>query len=281
MTGLKQQRVYQRTLFLIGLVLSLYFLLGYQRLSRRVAALDAPLTNAWQKLLATELENGVVDPRNLSRIAENLRQVERSVALLESTAQKVASRIELDGTIRAKLKEPFQLIDFQNERQLRIEELSRLAKQQQVVLEPAVLAGFPESTADRKQPELLWVQLAMINKLLSAAIACKAMNVKSILLPPVEPHQSQSDGREFLDEIPVRIELTGSMEAMSRYLFCLPLRAEELKPLGLPENFPSKPVLFIDKLLVRKQSPEKPDEVSVDLRVCGFVYRDEPAESIN
>ena len=281
MSGLKQQRVSQRTLFLVGALLSLYFLFAYQPLSKRVHALDAPLTNAWQKLLAAELENGTVDPQHLGQIAENLRQVERSVSLLESTAQKVAGRIELDAPVRAKLKEPFQLIDFQNERQFRTEELGRLAKQNQVAVESAVFAGFPEHTADRRRPELLWGQLAIVNKLLSAAIACKVASVKSLGLPPIEPHQSQSDGREFLDEIPVRIELAGSMESIWRYLLCLPLRAEELKPLGLPESFPTRPVLFIDRLMVRKQAPEKPDEVSLELQVRGFVYRDDSVGPTN
>ncbi len=281
MSGLKQQRVCQWTLILVGIVFCLYSLLIYRPLSRVVDALDGPLTNAWHSLLTAAQENGVVDPENLPQIAENLRQVERSLALLESTTQKVAGRVELDPPVRAKLKEPFQLIDFQNERQLRIEELVRLAKQQQVVLEPAVLAGFPEHTADRWRPELLWAQLAMVNKLLSAAISCKIGAVKSMTLPGIEPHQSQNDGREFLDEIPVRIELVGSMEAISRLLLCLPLRAEELKPFGLPESFPTRPALFIDRLMVRKQAPEKADEVGVELRVCGFVYRDDSAAPTN
>jgi hypothetical protein len=123
--------------------------------------------------------------------------------------------------------------------------------------------------------------LAVVNKLLSAAIACKVANVKSLALPPIELHHSQSEGREFLDEIPVRIELVGSMESISRYLLCLPLRAEELKPLGLPESFSTRPALFIDRLMVRKHAREKPDEVGLELQVCGFVYRDDSAAPIN
>ena len=274
MRALQQQRASQRILFLAGLALALYFSFVYQPLSRRAADLDAPLTNAWQKLVSAAVDRTAVNAQDLSRIGENLRQVERSVALLESTGQRVTDRIELDAPVRAKLKESFQLIDFQNERQLRMEELVHLARQQQVTLEGAVLAGFPEHTADRTQPELLWVQLAIVNKLLSAAIACKVSVIKSLSVEPLEPHHSSGEGREFLEEIPVRIEVVGPTETVSRFLLCLPLRGEELKPLGLPESFPAKPVLFIDRLMLRKQTPEKPDDVQLELRACGFVYRE-------
>lgn len=275
MHALQQQRACQRSLFLGGLALTLYFFFVYQPMSKRADALDAPLTNAWQKLVSAEVDRNAIDARDLSRIGENLRQVERSVALLESTAQRVAGRIELDAPVRAKLKEPFQLIDFQNERQFRMEELVRLARQQQVTLDGAVLAGFPEYTADRKQPELLWAQLAIVNKLLSAAIACKVSVIKSLSVEPFEQHHLSGEGREFLEEIPVKIEVAGSMESVSRFLLCLPLRADELKPLGLPESFPAKPVLFIDRLMLRKQAPEKTDDVQLELRTRGFVYRDQ------
>lgn len=274
MHALQQQRARQRTLFVGGLALTLYFLLVYRPLAKRAADLDAPLTNAWQKLVSAAVDRAAVDAQDLSRIGENLRQVERSVALLESTGQRVADRIELDVSVRAKLKEPFQLIDFQNERQLRMEEVVRLARQQQVTLEGAVLAGFPEHTADRTQPELLWVQLAIVNKLLSAAIACKVSVIKSLSVEPLEPHHSSGEGSEFLEEIPVRIEVAGATESVSRFLLCLPMRGDELKPLGLPESFPTQPVLFIDRLMLRKRNPEKLDDVQLELRACGFVYRE-------
>jgi hypothetical protein len=275
MLALQQQRACQRSLLLGGLAVTLYFFFVYRPMTKRTDALDAPLTNAWQKLVTAEVDRSAINARDLARIGENLRQVERSVALLESTAQRLAGRIELDTPVRAKLKEPFQLIDFQNERQLRMEELVRMARQQQVTMDGTVLAGFPEYTADRKQPELLWVQLAIVNKLLSAAIACKVTVIKSLSVEPFEPHRSSGEGREFLEEIPVRIEVAGSMESVSRFLLCLPLRADELKPLGLPESFPAKPVLFIDRLMLRKQAPEKTDDVQLELRTRGIVNRDQ------
>ena len=37
---------------------------------------------------------------------------------------------------------------------------------------------------------------------------------------------------------------------------------------------PDKPALFIDRLIIKKQAPEKPDEVRVWMRLIGFVLRE-------
>jgi hypothetical protein len=42
----------------------------------------------------------------------------------------------------------------------------------------------------------------------------------------------------------------------------------------LAEAPPEKPALFIDRLVIKKQSPDKPDEVRVWMRLVGFVLRD-------
>ena len=60
----------------------------------------------------------------------------------------------------------------------------------------------------------------------------------------------------------------------SLLLQCLPLRAEEIRAAGWLEAPADKPVLFVDRLVVQKQSPAKPDEVHVWLRAIGFVLRD-------
>ena len=43
---------------------------------------------------------------------------------------------------------------------------------------------------------------------------------------------------------------------------------------GMPEARPDKAPLFIDGLILKKQAPDKPDEVRVTLRAVGFVLRD-------
>ena len=54
-----------------------------------------------------------------------------------------------------------------------------------------------------------------------------------------------------------------------------------MRAAGLPEAPLDKPVLFIDRLVVRKQSPDKPDEVRVSLRAVGFVLREGQMAPLN
>ena len=65
--------------------------------------------------------------------------------------------------------------------------------------------------------------------------------------------------------------LGASLLALLQYL---PLRADELKAAGSPEIRPDKAPLFIERLVMRKQSPDKPDEVRLSLRAVGFVFRE-------
>ena len=92
--------------------------------------------------------------------------------------------------------------------------------------------------------------------------------------PPVLTNGLAADDPPLLTEISLRLELTGSSESVAALLQSLPLRAEEIKSAGLPEAPPEKAPLFLDRLVIKKQSPEKPDEVRVALRAVGFVLRD-------
>lgn len=269
----KKRRRINRTLVLSGLALAAYFVAVYHPLSKRARELDRPLTDIWRKLAACTLEVQTDSAEDLPRISESLQLVQSSISSLDRAERTIAARVALETAIRTRMEEPFQLFDFQNERQLRAEELDRLAKQQQVKLSPSVAEGFPEYTADMDHPSLLWAQLAFARELVSGAIHCRVASISALKLPPVQTHSSTVTGEEFLDEVPLTIELAGSMASISRFLLSLPARADEGKPAGMPETAPTKPALFIDRILLRKSTPEKPDEVQLNLRVCGFVYR--------
>ena len=168
----------------------------------------------------------------------------------------------------------FQLVDYENERSRQLDELSNLAKQQQVAVEPAVFAGFPEHTADVKQPALLWAALSLTEGLLRTALQCKVAAIHSLEVPPVLTNAPPTNGTERLAEIPLQVEFTASAASAARLVQCLPLRADEIRAAGLPEAPADKPALFVDRLIMQKQSPDKPDEVHVWLRAVGFVLRE-------
>jgi hypothetical protein len=274
LTERKRRRI-QRALILSGLGLVLYFLGVYRPLSRRAAALDKPLLDYWRDLAALTYQTNGFNGEELPRIEEALRQVQTSLASLGRAEKVSLALLELEPAVKDKLKEPFQLIDFQNERQLALEDLGRLAAQNQVALAPSVAAGFPEYTADRQQPALLWVQLALLRHLLTSAVACKVGVVTGVKVPPIVFYGAPTNGhRVFLAEVPLQVNLTGSAVAVSKFLQSLPLRADDIKARGLPETSTNKPALFIDQIFLRKESRAKPDDVRLDLTVCGFVYRD-------
>ena len=168
----------------------------------------------------------------------------------------------------------FQLVDYANERSRQLDELSILAKQQQAAVEPAVFAGFPDHTADVKQPALLWASLSLTESLLRTALQCKVSAIHSLDVPPVLTNAPPTNGTERLAEIPLQVEFTGSAASVAMLVKCLPLRADEIRAAGLPEAPADKPALFIDRLIIQRQSPDKADEVHVWLRAVGFVLRE-------
>ena len=93
-------------------------------------------------------------------------------------------------------------------------------------------------------------------------------------LPPVLTNAPPTNSLERLAEIPLQLEFVSTAGSLGRLLQSLPLRAEEIRAAGLPEVSTNKPALYIDRLVVQKQSAEKTDEVHVWLRAVGFVLRE-------
>ena len=89
-------------------------------------------------------------------------------------------------------------------------------------------------------------------------------------MPPVLTNAPPTNSIERLAEIPLQLEFTGSAASAEKLLQCLPLRADEIRAAALPEAPADKPPLFVDRLVVQKQSADKPDEVHVWLRAVGL-----------
>jgi len=256
-----------------GVALAAFFFLGFRPLSRQADSLDAPLANTWKKLATTVGESDATT-LDFAGIAARLQQTRDSLRILNAARRQAAARVEAGPELRERLNAPFLLVDFQNEVQRQITDLQVLAKQRSVELATNVAQGFPEHTADLRQPELLWAELAFVSDLLTLAVNSKVAAIQNVSLlsahtnrPPVVP-----PGR--LVEVPVQLELTGPMPAVTRFLESLPLRATEFAETSLPTPPTNKPALFIDRFLLRKEAPEKPDQVHLYLRAVGFVFRD-------
>jgi len=269
-------REYQRRSIipLAGLALVAYYLFFYMPLSRRAASLDEPLQKTWRKLAAS-IDQTNATTLDLARLTNQLSQTREALTVVENTKKEAAQRLELSPAIKAKMAAPFQLVDFQNERSKEIDELDKQAKDQKITVDPSVYAGFPEHTIDTADPALLWPALALTQDLLGTAIRCQVSAIHSLDAPVVgtnAPSPPEAYGR--WDQISLQIEFTASADNAARLVGSLPLRADELRAAGLPASSPDKVPLFVDRLIVKKQSPEKPDEVRVWLQAVGFVFRE-------
>lgn len=270
MAILKQISRNRWVMIFVTLGLALYYLLVVRPLSHKVEALDRPLDTVWKELVDFSREHSGIRELDLNQLKKSQANLRASLVTTEQTGQTMAARVELEPEIRAKMREPFLLIDFQNERQKRIEELTALARTNGVTLGSAPLSWFPEYKPEIENPSRLWAQLAIVHNILVTAINSKVGSVKSVGLLPMRSHPT-TGSEAYWDEFPVQIEVEGPMNAVSDFLFALPLRAAEMKQAGLPDSSPGKPALFLDRLLLRKQTPEKLDYVNLQTVVSGFV----------
>lgn len=257
---------------LAGLGLAAYYVLVFVPLAHRAHKLDEPLRKGWQRLAASvDQTNALV--LDFQRITNQLKETRQELALLQDAKEKAALRLELPPELRAKLTAPFQLVDYQIERSKQMDELDRRTRQEKIVVDPVVYAGFPEHTADMTEPALLWSALALTEDLLETALRCKVAAIHSLEVAVALTNSASTESGVWA-EVPLQLEFSAPAENALRIVQSLPLRQEEIRAAGLP--LPSKPKepLFIDRLIIRKETPEKLDEVRVWIRAVGFVPRD-------
>ncbi len=264
----------RRSLIPLGGILLLgYFLVFYLPLSRRAASLDDPLQKAWRKLAAS-LDQTNSTTLDFMRLTNQLNDTRQALGLLENTRKEAALRLDLSADLKTKMNAPFQLVDYQNERSKQIDDLDKKAKEQNISIDAAVFAGFPEHTVDTADPALLWPALSLTDQLLMSALRCKVSAIHSLEVPLLITNTPAPDFSGRWDYIPLQLEFTASAQNAAQFIQSLPLRAEELHAAGLPEAPADKVPLFISRLIMKKQSPDKLDEVRVWLEAVGFVLRE-------
>lgn len=265
------ERPIPSVVLLLGLLLGAVYLAAYRPMVRTSAERSKPLTNLWHQLMSATATNPACAGLTLENHAARLQQLRDLSADLEQTRRLVRSRIEPSPDIRARMSEPFLLIDFQNERLRLAEQLFRQAKEKGVECGPGATNGLPAYSVDLAEPALLWPRLQMASQILLAAIECKLTSVRALEQLPSVGHFGYGPGRPYLEETPMRVEITGGHAAISRFLACLPLRGDELQALGLGGQLTNKPALFIGRVLARKSAPDRPEELVAELRLSSFV----------
>ncbi len=258
---------------LIALALGAYYLFVMLPLSRRAESLNEPLQKAWQGL-AVSLDQSNAVSLDFQRITNQLNDTRQALVIVDNAKSQATARLQFAAAVRSRMSEPFQLVEYQDERSKELDDLSMLAKKHNTTVDPAVYSNLPEQTAEVRQPALLWAALSLVDGVLRTAIQCDVSTIHSLTPPMTLTNAAPTNNFDRLVEIPIEAEFTSTVANATKLIQSLPLRSEEIRAAGLPEAPSDKPVLFIDRLIIAKQSPEKPDEVRVSLRAVGYVLRE-------
>ncbi len=251
----------------IGLGL-LYFVFLHP-VAQEVDSLDPRITSIWDRLFDINLRNRTRVGMDLASINESHRLAQKTLDSVRDASETARKRLCLEPEVQEVMQQPFQLLDYDRKRLQCIEEVKALGQQKKVALSPEALLAYPEYVVGNERPAFLWAQLAVVHHVLSTAVAQGPTLVKSSKMLPTRTHRgTEGDGQQW-QEVPVRIELAGNMEAMVRVLTAMPLVGTEFKQFDLVEVSPTKPALFFDRMVLKVST--NANEVLLDAVVCGFI----------
>ena len=261
-------------MILTGIIV-IYYLLISRPLSLRTQALDQPLLRAWTLLEQANQESLTQDRLDLDHISRGLQHLQSRLAQPTNANQQLLSRIAIATTYQERIQQPFQLIDYQNERQSVIETLETKAQAENVQLPPGVLQSFPQHDSEKTTPQLIWAELALTKHLIHSMIAAQVESIDSL---KSARQQALPHSHTMARLAPVRMETSFrcQADALSRLMTLLPSTPSEMLELVQTDYPPGKPSLFVDQILAQKSSPEEPNQVSVWLKVVGFILTPHP-----
>lgn len=263
---------FQYVLALASLVVTALYFALYRPWSDRADALDRTLQSTWTRLLDLNLKNHAQLGMDTNTVSDNLRLAEKGVNAAQKSSQQVRERIQFSPEVRDKLRQTFQLLDYEQERLLRIDQLRSLAATKKARLEPAVTDGFPEYTQAKDNPALLYLQLALVHRILTNALASGAGAIQSINLLPPKMHAVGDNSRILFEEFPARVQLTGPTESILTFLSSLSGKiGDATNGVG---SAPPKPSLFIDRLIL-KSATNQPNDLSLEAVISGFLNQED------
>ncbi len=265
----RKLRRFQIGLLLAAVGLLTFYWFAYRSLSTWALDLDKPTADAWKRLVAAAQTNANVRSLDEAALRRTVQQMQQSAALLQRAGGAAWKRIRLDAGTQARLREEFQLFEFEQERFQATAELRRAAEVKKVQLTEAALKGLPEFDAELNPGSLHWAQLTLARQLLATAVASTPRAISNLAMLPIKQYTS-ADGRgALLAEFPMRLELYGSASNLVHFLSSLPLQTNELAAAKLSPIPGKAQPLFVDRVIL-KNSPANLNESSLDVVVTGF-----------
>lgn len=278
----------QRLVVLGAVVLASAYLAILRPLAARVEQEDGPIAGLREALAKATLEAGLPRGTDFATLSNRLSELRAASTAFSTAERESLPRLEHPPEIRTRLEEPFQLVEFLNESQRRLEELAAQAQAGRVTLTPGLPRGFPRYQAELARPELLWIQLATVNRVIRTAIRAGVREVSEVSVEPLPlqepaevgplppPGLSPASPTNSWTVLRVHITTIGAMDALGKLLVALSLSPEELKRTGLSDELATRPALFIDQLLLRRNQLEAAEQAQLELVVSTVVARDTP-----
>ncbi|MCS1410847.1 MAG: hypothetical protein M2R45_04042 [Verrucomicrobia subdivision 3 bacterium] len=260
----------QGCLVLTGII-SLYFLAIYRPLLARTERLDGPLQNAWDQLAEINRKSLTPDRLDLDNISRGLTQLELNLTNVTNANETLLSRIEIDPFYQSKTTETFQLIDYQNQRQSLIESLGEVAHSRNVKIEPAVFEGFPTHLSDQPRPSFLWAELIQTHHLIQSLIYAKIDSIQNLSVRRQRVPILSTAHPPALTPVISEVKFSCNSARLARLLLMLPLHSGEINQRLALDYPPHKPSLYVDQILIQKDSPERTSNVTVWMKTVGFV----------
>ncbi len=248
------------------------YLFALLPLKRQSENLKVPLRKEWTELARTLGDSNQLN-LDFGAIASGLQHTRLALRTLDNTRARAAARCELSPATEARMQAPFQLVDYENERGRQQDELRELAAKLKATLAPAVFEGFPTHSTAVTEPTLLWAELEMVTGLLHTALQCGIPTIESLNVAYTPSNAPAAFTNAWPKEIPIQIELTAPAPAVKRLLQALPMRTNELAAAPSPLSVAApKPAFYVERILLRKQTPAQLEEVKAIMRVTGFVF---------
>lgn len=267
---------------LLTLGVTAYYLLIYRPIHARALDLDIPLEQAWSQLEGANQRTLTQDRLDLDQISRGLRQLEKNFTGTTNANQRLLSRVRINPDYTARAQNPFQLIDFQNERQITIEALNRAANQRSIAIATDVFDGFPQYLSNQTDPEYLWHELALTRHLIESMVFAEISEIQSLATQrqriPLTLNDSEYEGAP-LPPFVAELDYTCTSAQLAKLILMLPSRSPEIQEqlnLDYPAN---KPSLYVDQILIRKTAPLEPTKVTVWMKVIGFILPPNPVPS--
>jgi len=249
--------------------LGLLYWVGYRPASVRARELDRPVAEAWKQLVAAVQTNVHARSVQAAVLEDAVRRMQQAARWLEEAGKAASARVAWDEGTEQRLRQEFQLLEFDRQRFLTMAELRSRAAAAKVIVAEAVWQGYPDYDPQLHPPALHWALLATVQQVLDTALACEVRALSNLTVLPTLSYGAGESGEPVYHQFRLRLEMIGTAPALERFLRSLPLRPGDWEGAGLPAISSKTQAFFVDRVLLKNVSAN-PDLTGLDVVVSAF-----------